>query len=312
MSTSTAILIEEKNSPFRKLVILNIITGIALGLNFITPFFTEDSDILLYACILLIISAGLLHGCNDLDNFFSKEFSKRSLKSFVIYIMLFLFAAGALYLFPNWGIYAFIVLSGYHFGQQDLENELDNTGYWPIVFKCSFGLAVLLLMLYLNIDQVNIFLETYLDIVLLTTVLEVLLFSTLALQLISGIISWSKNDQLGATFVNLQVALVLFFFFFQSANLLWSFTFYFIVWHSLPSLRHQVSEHYGEVSQTAIKAYLKEAMVWYILSMIGISILAFMAFNYNVEKLVLSVIFAATVPHMIIHLKTLHLKDRLF
>lgn len=306
------VLIKNSNFAFKKLLLLNGITFLALIINLITPFFTENTFTQSIFCALLIFSVGLLHGCTDIKDFFNEEFSSRQIGGLIIYIGLFVISALLLYTLPTLGIYVFIILSGYHFGQQDLNGHQFVGKNWIIIFKFSFGLSVLTMMLFTHIAAVNAFLTEYFATTLDIFNLQLIMIVALSIELVSGFFSMRKNSGLRVTFIGFQIALLLLYLFFQTSSLLWSFTFYFIFWHSLPSIRHQVSDTYGKINLNTLLAYVKSGFLWYSASIIGLLVLLYLNSSFKIDRLMASIVLAATVPHIVSHIRTLKPEGRLF
>ena len=91
---------------------------------------------------------------------------------------------------------------------------------------------------------------------------------------------------------------------FKSSSLIWGFTIYFIFWHSIPSLNDQIKFLYGKYSFHNFKLYVKSAFLYWILSLIGITILYFVAIDLVVfDALFFSLLASITFPHAIVILK---------
>ena len=60
---------------------------------------------------------------------------------------------------------------------------------------------------------------------------------------------------------------------FKVSGLIWGFTIYFIFWHSIPSLNDQIRFLYGNYSFINFKKYFKSAFLYWIISLVGISLL---------------------------------------
>ena len=57
---------------------------------------------------------------------------------------------------------------------------------------------------------------------------------------------------------------------FLKGTLLFGFGLYFVVWHSLPSLRSQVKHIYQNLNKTSILEYLKSALLYWIIALVGL------------------------------------------
>jgi beta-carotene 15,15'-dioxygenase len=76
---------------------------------------------------------------------------------------------------------------------------------------------------------------------------------------------------------------------FKVGSLIWGFALYFIFWHSIPSLNDQIRFIYGNYSFNNFKLYLKSALAYWLISLLGIVIVSFLA--------------AITFPHAYVILK---------
>ena len=88
---------------------------------------------------------------------------------------------------------------------------------------------------------------------------------------------------------------------FNSSSLIWGFSIYFILWHSVPSLLDQISFIYGDLKKINIIKYIKNAFPYWLVSIIGIIILFYI---FKDEKHFYSLFFAfiaaVTFPHAIV------------
>jgi Brp/Blh family beta-carotene 15,15'-monooxygenase len=88
---------------------------------------------------------------------------------------------------------------------------------------------------------------------------------------------------------------------FKVSTLIWGFTIYFILWHSIPSLIEQVKFIYGELSKKTVLNYCKKAFPYWIISLIGIAIVYVMFNDAKMfNALFFSFIAAVTFPHTLV------------
>jgi Brp/Blh family beta-carotene 15,15'-monooxygenase len=240
------------------------ITLISLWLS---NYFNEPSQQIL--AFFLIFSVGILHGSNDLA-IINKLKSTKSLKQITLlfgsYVVTVVLAAALFYKFPFVALAAFILFSGYHFGEQHWSDLVFvPNGLMKLLFT-AYGLAVLSLLFFLNGP------ETLEIISLLTSRndfseiwflygmtgcfgITIILLGTL---LVKKQIAVSRL--LFELFLFLVFAIV-----FKYASLIWAFAIYFIFWHSIPSILEQLKYLYGDASTAAFKKYLRSsAIIWFI------------------------------------------------
>ena len=101
--------------------------------------------------------------------------------------------------------------------------------------------------------------------------------------------------------VIVQEILLLFVFaiIFKTSTLIWSFTIYFILWHSIPSMMDQINFLYGSTTYENFKKYFSSAFLYWIISLLGISVLYLMFKNeYFFDALFFSFLAAITFPHV--------------
>ena len=89
---------------------------------------------------------------------------------------------------------------------------------------------------------------------------------------------------------------------FSQGSLLFGFGFYFIIWHSLPSLKSQIRFLYeGQVTNPFIK-YLKSGFIYWMFAIIGL--IGFYFLGVLPEEQYISVFFsflaAITFPHVVV------------
>lgn len=91
---------------------------------------------------------------------------------------------------------------------------------------------------------------------------------------------------------------------FKASSLIWGFTIYFILWHSIPSLLDQITFIFGDLEKKSIFKYAIAALPYWLISLIGISVL-FLIFKNEKHfySLFFAFIAAVTFPHAIVMLK---------
>jgi Brp/Blh family beta-carotene 15,15'-monooxygenase len=246
---------------FKKIAVF--ITLISLWLS---NYFIEPSQQIL--AFFLIFSVGILHGSNDLA-IINKLGSSKNVKQVVLlfgsYILTVLVAAGLFYKFPILALSAFILFSGYHFGEQHWSDISTLSPGIRTALYSSYGLTVLGLLFYLNGS------ETLSVIQMLTQkeysesgFLIFLLFAAGFTVSIFTILLFRKRMDVSRLLFELFLFLV-FAIVFKYATLIWAFSIYFIFWHSIPSILEQLQYLYSEVSVRSFRKYLKSSLfIWLI------------------------------------------------
>ena len=95
--------------------------------------------------------------------------------------------------------------------------------------------------------------------------------------------------------------LLIFAIIFEVSTLIWGFTIYFILWHSIPSLFEQITYIYGDFDKENAIDYVKKAFPYWLISIIGLVVL-YLVFNDNslIYTIFFSFIAAITFPHTIV------------
>lgn len=240
------------------------ITLISLWLS---NYFNEPSQQIL--AFFLIFSVGILHGSNDLaiiNKLKSSKDVRQLLLLFGSYVLTVIVAACLFYIFPLIALAAFILFSGYHFGEQHWSELYSVNANLRKMFYLFYGLAVLSLLFLLNSQ------ETTKIIGLLTSrsdIQEVWFFYGMvtcsALTSFLAIILMLKKHLETSRIIFELFLFMVFAIVFEYTSLIWAFAIYFIYWHSIPSILEQLKYLYGDISIDAFKKYLKSsAIIWLI------------------------------------------------
>jgi Brp/Blh family beta-carotene 15,15'-monooxygenase len=92
--------------------------------------------------------------------------------------------------------------------------------------------------------------------------------------------------------------LVLLFLVFSTSSLILGFAIYFIFWHSIPSIIHQIEFISGNLNKKNILFYIKKALIYWIISITGLLVLYQIVPQIDLFATVVFVILlAVTAPH---------------
>jgi Brp/Blh family beta-carotene 15,15'-monooxygenase len=92
--------------------------------------------------------------------------------------------------------------------------------------------------------------------------------------------------------------LVLFFLVFSTSSLILSFAIYFIFWHSIPSIIHQIEFISGSLNKKNTFSYVKKALIYWIISIVGLLVLyQLLPETKLLATVVFVILFAVTAPH---------------
>ena len=276
-----------------------------LGL-WITSFLNDKFQIL--AGFLLIFSFGILHGANDLVVLKKLNDSKRSisfLKLILSYIVVVLFSAFLFVIIPWLALLLFILVSGYHFGEQHWQSLEDYSYKWmKYIFQFNYGIFILLLLFVFHEKEVEqiIFSIIKIDIHFIN-ILSLLEISGFIVSLFFVYYSY-KSVEFRNKIAEELLYLLVFSILFKVGSLIWGFALYFIFWHSIPSLNDQIKFLYGNYSFNNFKLYFKSAFVYWLISLLGIVILYLIFKNDTIfDALFFSFLAAITFPHVFVILK---------
>ena len=247
-----------------------------------------------------ILSFGILHGANDIKILVKKKStSKPLLKIFYLisYVTVVLLGVSVFYFFPALGLATIISVSCYHFGEHHWESKLSNIIERKIFFLTYGALifSILFIFHYKSINEIIFQISSYdLSYVDLK---NIFIFSTILL-LCLVIKNLQKIKNLWIEFMIIVFLGIIF----SQGSLLFGFGFYFIIWHSLPSLKSQIRFLYeGQVINPFLK-YLKSGFIYWIFAIIGV--VGFYFLGVLPEEQYISVFFsflaAITFPHVVV------------
>ena len=275
------------------------------GLWISTYFSVDYQQITGFVVIFLF---GILHGSNDLQ-LISKINNKSSTtigKKILVYYIAFVLSGIILfYSLPKIALLLFILISAYHFGEQHWNKwSVKKTISVEVIFQTLYGLFILLLLFYFHQDEVSRITEQIINDSISFVNYSYCLIAIGVLLLMSSWVLFKKHSSFrGEILVNI-VYLILFGILFRNSNLIWAFAIYFIVWHSLPSIKEQIHFLYGKYTLKNFGRYFKAAFVYWLFSVIGIGILYLLFKDQEFFKAVFfSFLAAITFPHALVIMK---------
>lgn len=275
-----------------------------LGL-WITTLFPEDIE--LFLGFFLIFTFGMIHGSNDIliVNKLLKKSQSNFIKILATYLLVVSVAVLIFYWLPAIALVLFVGFSAYHFGEQHWEESLVNTHNIPKrIYFFAYGLFVLFMVFYFNESSVKMIVNEISGVSLneLYTKEVLIILSVTLLCILFYMLK--RKEIMSNTLAKELFTLLVLVIIFKSSSLIWGFTIYFIIWHSIPSLMEQVKFAYGTLEKNTIVNYTKSAFPYWLVSLIGMTILYFI---FKDEKHFYSLFFAfiaaVTFPHSIVMLK---------
>ncbi len=251
--------------------------------------------------LFLLFTVGLIHGANDYYLINRETDNAWKLPRFLmVYLGIAALTGVLFYLDPFIALNIFILVSAYHFGEEHIHPWISSKNI-AIHLQCFFyGLSVFALLFLANAPElVPLFGSNgfKIDIIswnyILTLPFIVIQFILAFGNTLQGKLKWTA-------FFILQLSLALLYWVFLEMDLLLGFLFYFVLWHSVPSVISQLKD----LNLTALKSvrdYFYKALPFYLPSLI-ISVV----FLVMVEKQEISMSFIVfvsaitTIPHVVI------------
>ena len=264
-------------------------------------FFTDKLQIILG--FLLIFTFGILHGANDLlliENISTTKQSNGSLKTLGYYIAVVLTGILLFYTIPYVALLLFIIVSAYHFGEQQWQTIIQHKfpKWLVILFQFLYGFVILLLLFNFHSGEVQNIILNIANISIPSQSLFLLLqISGIAFIGLSAYLFW-KSEIIRNKLLLEFFYLVLFAILFKSSSLIWGFAIYFVLWHSIPSIIDQIKFLNGSFSMKYFIAYCRAAGIYWFISILGITLIYYL---YKGEQLFNALFFsflaAITFPH---------------
>ena len=281
-----------------------------LGL-WMTSFFKNEYQV--FIGFLLIFSFGILHGANDLAVLKKIYLSKKSKSYYKLigsYLLVVLISAILFIIIPWLALLLFIIISGFHFGEQHWNELSINTFNWfKVVFHFNYGLFILLLLFAFHANEVEKIIYSITSVSIANINMNYLmLFFGITLGILF-LYCFLKSDEFKNKIGEELLYLLVFTILFKVASLIWGFALYFIFWHSIPSLQDQIKFLYGKYSFKNFVLYFKAAFVYWLVSLAGIFGL-YMLLNKNTifNALFFSILAAITFQHVLVIIKMFNQK----
>ncbi len=256
-----------------------------------------------YLAYFFILTVGILHGANDISliNFLTKKSDASNKKFLMLYICIIGFMSLAFYQFAFPALMLFILFSCYHFGEQHFYSQIKTPNNLTTLLYIHYGILIFGLLFYFNLEdttqiiyeltnvQLN---DNYFSIFLLIGLIGTPLLTSLSHKKFSNRINYIQELFL----------ILLFTLLFKMASLLWAFAIYFILWHSIPSLKDQIETLYGNLDRKNLISYFKSSSLNWIISISGLILIYYLTTIIEVRFVTLFFAFLAaiTIPHVIV------------
>ncbi len=254
---------------------------------------------------ILILTFGILHGANDiklLQKANKKINTKQGFLITLVYYTLFVLGSGLLFLFiPTVALAAFVLFSGYHFGEQHWVSKIKVPSVLNAIFLSAYGIFILFLIFSAHGTEVSLIIEQICGFNIPIDYYSYGVLSTGIITCLFGAISYTRKK------IRFNVVKQLFFILvltivFYSSSLLLAFAIYFILWHSLPSMVDQIKYLHGTVNISNINKYVVSSFPYWLISVLGMGIMLFL-FKDNLSTSLaffFSFLAAITFPHVLV------------
>ncbi|MGB3775429.1 MAG: Brp/Blh family beta-carotene 15,15'-dioxygenase [Leeuwenhoekiella sp.] len=280
----------------------------ALGVSIYFPPVVEDT-----LAMFFILTIGVIHGANDLILIKKARTFKttNSFKNLLFYLAIIVVIIVLFCLVSKIALPIFVLFSAYHFGEQHWGGNLKGNTILNSFFYIVYGLFVFSLLFAAHPVEVQEVIyqmsQVYLPLVFFERALIVLAVMVSVLLLI-----YASKGKLGTFWLEELFFIVVFFVVFNTATLLWGFAVYFVLWHSIPSIKEQVEFLYGKSNRSSVLRYLKLAWVYWLMALLGFAALIY--FFGDERSLLLAIFFsflgAITFPHILV-ISKMHTKSTL-
>lgn len=251
---------------------------------------------------ILILTFGILHGANDLlliQNINSNKKHIPFIKLLAYYLVVVGIGALLFWIIPWFALLLFILVSGYHFGEQQWQN-LDKSTIFKL-FEFTYGLFILLLLFIFHIEEVQQVIKTITSITISESYFTVGLLITALLLVLLGFYFSQKIKSFKRKWFLETFYLLVFTIIFKVSSLIWGFAIYFILWHSIPSIINQITYLNGKFNLINLGVYIKSAFLYWIVSLIGIAVLYLLFKDIVIfNALFFSFLAAITFPHVLV------------
>lgn len=246
-----------------------------------------------------ILTVGILHGANDLKILNALPGKKKypTTTLFVSYIGVVILGIGLFSFLPLLGLISFVGVSCYHFGEQHWQGKLKPKGN-PFPLYIFYGGVIFFLLFTFQYNTTTDVIQQMTQIYLpfsffwMGLALLFLLFFLTVFRYTDSFIPIFEEMALLAVFAIL----------FANSTLVFGFAYYFVVWHSLPSLKEQVHYLYQQTAFVSYYQYFKTAAMYWVLAIMGLCS-SYFFFEFSESQyltLLFSFLAAITFPHVVV------------
>ena len=252
---------------------------------------------------IMILTVGILHGSNDImliNHSLKSNTNISSFTIFIFYVLMVGLVAVLFYFTPFLALSLFVIFSSYHFGEQHFISKSNSKNSFLSLYYTSYGMLIFSMIFLNSPDEVIIIVNEITNVFVTQDFFKILFYSSVILTVILSFFMHHKKF-ITFNFFEEIILIILLSVIFNTASLIAGFAIYFIIWHSIPSLRDQIIELHSEFNKKTLVLYLKNSALYWLISIVSLFILYYIV---NDDKLFISLFFsflsAITFPHVLV------------
>ncbi|MDA9849836.1 Brp/Blh family beta-carotene 15,15'-dioxygenase [Flavobacteriaceae bacterium] len=252
---------------------------------------------------IMILTVGILHGSNDImliNHSLKSNTNISSFTIFIFYVLMVGLVAVLFYFTPFLALSLFVIFSSYHFGEQHFISKSNSKNSFLSLYYTSYGMLIFSMIFLNSPDEVIIIVNEITNVFVTQDFFKILFYSSV---IVTVILSFFMHHKKFITFNFFEeiILIILLSVIFNTASLIAGFAIYFIIWHSIPSLRDQIIELHSEFNKKTLVLYLKNSALYWLISIVSLFILYYIV---NDDILFISLFFsflsAITFPHVLV------------
>jgi Brp/Blh family beta-carotene 15,15'-monooxygenase len=256
----------------------------------------------LYFSAVLILGIGLLHGCYDLT-IMRRVATKKGLEFapiLIAYLGILMFMVLLFLALPFYTLLLFLLLSAYHFGEQNWSPRIDIASWTSRLFVLAYGGFILSLLFFLNTATSSALIKDLTGKLISDEVFLYMAVSSFIVMFLAFLLVFHRLSPKSMLHEFAHLTLIVATFYLLDVFV--AFAVYFSVWHSLPSIYEQITRTKNKLSLSTIWQYVKDSMIIYVISLAGVAGMVWYLSDEvtHFENFVLSPFIAVTTAHTLL------------
>lgn len=295
------------------MVMRNALLALGILLVFVEQFVQTISLQAQFVLFILGVAAvGIPHGAADLlvaskNASGKKVFSKRSFH--LNYMGKLVFFALLFWLFPVAANLIFVICAAFHFGETDLAH-FAKINLAKEIFVIFYGLLIVTVIILPHFDTLkpmfNLFKSGHENEILIATIDQkrfAILCGIAMITFISFLFYVSTNPAPAGQYVNFLASYAALLFVLYKLPMILGFTFYFVAWHSIFSLKN-IFHYLRKDGLISIKSIVKQISFYSLISFFGFLVFSLTGLIFLNNHSFIAYVFLAlavlTAPHMLV------------